>query len=111
MLGANTMKLVCHCLVGNSSWTGQSRGLTVESQQAVVQGLLWCEQDDLCAGVDVEQVLQARELLSKERATLGTVQIAQKRRGDGGKTQPVAHHPCMCSVVITVVMFSANRVV
>jgi hypothetical protein len=64
---------------------GQTKGLTVDSQQIVVDSMLWCEDDELCADMNEEDLQLARELLAEERALLKLVQQARHWSAEGGK--------------------------
>jgi hypothetical protein len=79
------MCICCTVLAGTNSWTGQTKGLTIDSQQTVVNSMLWCEDDELCRDMTGEDLQLARDLLAEERALLKVVQQAQQWRADGGQ--------------------------
>jgi hypothetical protein len=57
-------------LIGNGSWTGQTRGATIEGHQALL--------DSLQTSGDQEAIAQAEQKLQ-------AVKVARKRQGDGGE--------------------------
>jgi hypothetical protein len=75
----------CTALASTKAWRGKTKGLTIDSQQTVVNAMLWCEDDELCGDTSEEDLQLARELLTEERALLKVVQQAQQWRSDGGE--------------------------
>jgi hypothetical protein len=60
-----------HILTGNDSWTGQTRGVTIEGQQALL--------DSLQTSGNLEAIAQAEQKLE-------AVKVARKWQGDGGES-------------------------
>jgi hypothetical protein len=60
-----------HILTGNDRWTGQTRRVTIEGQQALL--------DSLQTSGDQEAIAQAEQKLE-------AVKVARKRQGDGGES-------------------------
>ena len=64
-------------MIGNDSWTGQTRGATIEGQQAVL--------DSLQTSSDQEAIAEAQQKLD-------AVIVARKRQGDGGESTLHTQH-------------------
>jgi hypothetical protein len=60
-----------HILTGNDSWTGQTRGVIIEGQQALL--------DSLQTSGNLEAIAQAEQKLE-------AIKVARKRQGDGGES-------------------------
>jgi hypothetical protein len=69
-------------LIGNGSWTGQTRRATIEGQQALL--------DSLQTSGDQEAIAQAEQKLE-------AVKVARKRQGDGDEST------CMYSISHSIV--------
>ena len=74
-------------MTGNNSWTGQTRGLSVEVQRTLVAG--WQGVCDMADELDSEDAADARAQLSYHTDLLKQIEQARHWQSKGGQSQAI----------------------